>query len=104
MVRFSRPKTVAASLALLLALACQTAAAQEKPFKISGAGIGPTGLPLPGQEPRSHWIVGVATHMGLHYGEGTVRTDSAVFDPTIGTLGGFTGQFGRGPPFVFTGA
>ena len=55
--------------------------AQTKPFKISGQGVGPTGLPLPGQTPRSHWIVGEATELGRHYGEGTVRTDSAAFDP-----------------------
>lgn len=33
-----------------------------KPFKIRGAGVGPEGLPLPGQDARSHWVEGNATH------------------------------------------
>ena len=48
-----------------------------------------------------HWIVGEATHLGRHYGEGTVRTDSAAFDPATGTI---VGQFGSGSPFVFVAA
>lgn len=85
----------------VLALVGGTAQAQNKPFKISGAGVAPNGLPLPGQAPRSHWIVGVATHMGLHFGEGTVRTDSAAPNPATG---GIAGEFGSGSPYVFTGA
>src|SRR5439155_2780183 len=42
-----------------------------------------------------------ATHLGRHYGEGTIRTDSAVFDPDTGTI---VGQFGSGSPFVFVAA
>src|SRR5262249_37798435 len=75
--------------------------AQVKPFKIKGAGTGPLGLPLHKQDPRPHWIVGEATHLGRHYGEGTVETDSAVFDPTTGKI---VGEFGGGSPFVFHGA
>lgn len=77
----------------------------EKAFRISGEGVGTEGLPLPGQPPRPHWIVGNATHLGLHYGEGAVRTDSAV--PTFdddGNLTGFAGEFGSGAPFVFCAA
>ena len=48
----------------------------NRTIKITGAGVGPSGLPLPGQNPRMHWIVGEATHLGHHYGEGTVRTDA----------------------------
>src|SRR4051812_41710531 len=59
------------------ALACASAQAQTKPFKITGAGIATTGLPLPGQEPRHHWSVGNATHLGKYSGDGTVATDSA---------------------------
>jgi hypothetical protein len=72
-----------------------------KPFKIKGSGVGPDGLPLPMQPPREHWIIGEATQLGRHYGEGTVQTDSAAFDPGTGT---FTGEFGSGSQFVFTGA
>jgi hypothetical protein len=58
-------------------------------------------LPLPGQDPRSHSSVGVATHLGLYYGDGTVQTDSATFDPDTGH---FTGEFGSGSAYVFTAA
>jgi hypothetical protein len=75
--------------------------AQVKAFKISGSGVGPDGLPLPGQDPRMHWIVGNATHLGRHYGEGTVQTDSAALDPSTGKI---AGEFGSGSPFVFVGA
>jgi hypothetical protein len=79
----------------------QTHAQVVKPFKITGEGVGPLGLPLPGQGPGFHNIIGQATHLGRHYGEGTVETDTAVFDPTTGLI---TGEFGSGSPFVFTGA
>ena len=75
-----------------------------KAFKISGSGIGTEGLPLPRQDPRPHWIVGNATHLGRHDGDGSVKTDSAVYDPDIGDLGGFVGDFGSGDPFVFRAA
>ena len=81
-------------------LTCGVAPAQEKPFKISGSGVGPTGLPLPTQPPRLHWVIGEATHLGRHYGEGTVQTDSAFPQPN-GTI---IGEFGSGSPFVFRGA
>jgi hypothetical protein len=93
---------IAAALLTALALTPAPAGAQVvKPFKITGQGVGPSGLPLPGQEARSHWIVGEATHLGRHHGEGTVRTDSAVGDPAAGVI---AGEFGGGSPFVFTGA
>lgn len=72
-----------------------------KPFKITGSGVGPSGLPLPGQPARPHWVVGEATHLGHHYGEGTVQTLSV--DP-VSPPGTITGRFGSGSPFVFTGA
>jgi hypothetical protein len=90
-----------ASVVALCALTTGAARAQEKPFKISGAGVAPTGLPLPGQEPRSHWSIGVATHLGLYFGNGSVKTDSAEFNPATG---GFFGEFGSGSPYTFTGA
>jgi hypothetical protein len=79
----------------------QTHAQVVKPFKITGEGVGPCGLPLPGQEPREHWIVGEATHLGRHHGKGTVRTISAEVDLPNGII---TGRFGSGSPFIFTGA
>jgi hypothetical protein len=93
--------TFLAALVAVLALACGSAQAQTKPFKITGEGIGPFGLPLPGEEPREHWIVGEATFLGRHFGEGTVETDTAQFDPLTGHI---TGEFGSGSPFVFTAA
>jgi hypothetical protein len=70
-----------------------------KAFKIKGAGVAPDGLPLPGQEPRGHWIRGEATGLGHHCGEGTVRTDWAAPQPD-GTI---AGEFGSASPFVFRG-
>lgn len=103
MLRTSWLKNVVVHLTTVVALltvACHSAEAQVKPFKITGAGVAPEGLPLPGQAPRPHWIVGNATHLGRHYGEGTVQTDTATFNPD----GSISGEFGSGEPFVFTGA
>src|SRR5947207_3464736 len=74
------------ALAVVLTLACHQAQAQAKPFKITGTGVAPMGLPLPGQDPRPHSIVGNATHLGRHTGIGTVETDSAAFDPATGRI------------------
>ncbi len=86
----------------LLALAFGENQAQAqplgKPFKIVGAGVGPEGLPLPGQPPRFHWAKGVGTDLGIYYGQGTVQTDTASVLPN----GDITGTFGSGSPFVFT--
>jgi hypothetical protein len=76
----------------------------RKPFAISGRGVAPSGLPLPGMEPRSHWSVGQATHLGRYRGDGTLQTDSATFDPGIGPPGGLVGEFGSASPYVFTAA
>jgi hypothetical protein len=104
MIRSSRRISTFVALAVLLALltvAVSSAQAQTtKPFKIFGVGAGPIGLPLPGQPARPHWVVGVATDLGLHYGEGTVATDWAEPQPD-GTI---AGEFGSGKPFVFRGA
>jgi hypothetical protein len=91
----------ATALVALFALLGGSAAAQVKPFKVTGSGVGLTGLPAPGQDPRPHTIESVATFLGHHTGEGTVKTDSAVFDPATGHI---TGEFGSGSPFVFVGA
>jgi hypothetical protein len=78
----------------------QAQAQVVKPFKISGEGVGPLALPLPGQPPRPHSATGQATHLGEYDGIGEVKTDSASFQPD-GTI---AGEFGSGSPFVFTGA
>ncbi len=104
MIRKSRFATVISSLLMLLAVLVVTSSHAQaqvtKPFKIVGLGIAPEGLPLPGQAARPHWIVGEATHLGRHTGEGTLSTDSAVPQPN-GTI---TGEFGSVDPFVFTAA
>ena len=71
------------------------AVAQTKPFAIAGVGTGPQGLPFPGQPARSHNIVGVATHLGLHTGAGELLNDSIdSFDLEAGVITGkFHGSF-----------
>jgi hypothetical protein len=103
MIRKSQSNAAVPSLIALVAvlvLVCPAAHAQVKPFKITGAGIGPHGLPLPGQPPRPHWAIGDATHLGRYYGEGSVQTLTASPDGE----GGFTGTFQSGVPFMFVAA
>jgi hypothetical protein len=90
-----------AVLAVALVVDGNRVRAQEKAFQIVGAGYGPVGLPLPGQDPRPHWAIGEATHLGRYYGEGSVRTLTADFNPDNGH---FTGTFESGEPFVFEAA
>jgi hypothetical protein len=91
---------VFAVCALALAVAQGRAEAQSEHFKIVGGGVGPTGLPLPGQPARSHWSVGVGTHLGEYAGEGYVETETATFNAD-GTI---TGTFGSAGPYLFTAA
>ena len=86
----------------VLVLLSHSVDAQLKPFKISGAGVAPNGLPFPGDPARPHWIAGNATQLGRHYGEGSVQTDANNF--MFHDDGRITGEFGSGSPFVFTGA
>jgi hypothetical protein len=88
-VRWKKVALPLAAFAAMLTLACFKAEAQEKLFKIKGKGIAPDGLPLPGQEPRPHWIKGEATYLGRHTGLGSVKTDTAVPDGK----GHITGEF-----------
>jgi hypothetical protein len=101
MIRSSRCTSVVSSLVMLVVVLMlagpPTQAQVVKPFKITGEGVGPHGLPLPGQDPGLHNITGEATHLGRHFGEGTVETDTAVFDPATGLI---TGEFGSGSPFL----
>lgn len=78
-----------------------TVEAQVKPFKIVGSGIGPTGLPLPGEPPRMHWAIGQATHLGRYYGEGGLQNATATLPPVNGRI---SGNFGSSSPFVFKAA
>lgn len=84
-----------------LSMLSYDAQAQVKPFKIKGDGVASLGLPFPGQTARPHTVVGTATHLGRHHGAGSIQTNTVVFDPITGS---FTGEFGSGQPFVFTGA
>jgi hypothetical protein len=90
----------AVALVAVFVMACPPAHAQVKPFKITGEGVAPQGLPLPGQPSRPHWIVGNATELGRHYGAGRVETDTANFLPN----GHITGEFGSDGPFKFIAA
>jgi hypothetical protein len=85
---------------LALVLASSQAQAQTKPFKITGGGAGPDGIPLPGDDPRPHWAIGNATQLGKYYGQGEVQTLTANFNPD-GTI---TGTFQSPVAFVFTAA
>jgi hypothetical protein len=103
MIRTLRYRTVFASLFASLAVlmvASTTAQAQvARPFRITGDGLGPEGIPLPGQPPRPHWALGIGHPLGVYSGEGEVQTDSASIDPSTGVV---TGEFGSATPFVFT--
>jgi hypothetical protein len=92
----------ATAVVAVMMLATGSAQAQVKPFKITGGGIAPLGLPLPGEElGRQHLSVGTATHLGKYTGDGNVATDSAVLNPDTGKI---EGEFGSGTPYVFTAA
>ena len=93
-----------AAVVATLSMLSYDAQAQLKPFKISGKGVAPLGLPLPGDPdgPRPHTIVGTATHLGKHNGAGSIKTDINNF--VVHGDGSITGEFGSGAPFVFTGA
>jgi hypothetical protein len=85
---------IAASLtfcALALVLAPNRAEAQVKPFKVTGGGNAPDGIPVFPGGLASHDATGTATHLGKYTGnEGVFKLLS--FDPT--TLSGtFEGSF-----------
>ena len=53
-------------VAMITAFAAKDSQAQvSKAFRITGSGIIPEGVPLPGEPPRAHWIAGNATHSGV---------------------------------------
>lgn len=103
MVRTAKLPTVVVrltALAAVLFLAASPAQAQVKPFKVSGAGIAPNGIPLPPElrndPPGFHWAVGQGTYLGNYYGEGYVQTDNLT--------GPNTANFKSAAPFVFVAA
>lgn len=101
-----RRMRVTLSAAIVLAvfmLSDSPARAQvTKPFRISGSGSGPYGLPLPGQPPRLHWAIGSATGLGTYYGVGTEQTLSVNLPPLPHAV--LTGTFQSGTPFQFFGS
>ena len=80
--RFRASVVPVAVLAAVLALACQGAQAQVRPFQIVGAGVAPEGIPLP---PNSgpHWAVGEATGLGVEPAPTAVRTTETATDVDI---------------------
>lgn len=90
--------------ALLLSSAALAQA--PRPFRISGGGAAPNGLQtVPGAEnARPHWAIGQATHLGRHFGSGTLKLDTV--EPVFvgNQLVGFQGKFGSARPFVFNAA
>jgi hypothetical protein len=103
MLRLNRlHRTVApAAAAVAFCLLGAAFAKEGVAFKITGGGIAPTGLPLPGQAPRIHPSTGHATHLGKYSGIGAVQTDSAAFNPDTGKI---EGEFGSGTAYTFTSA
>ena len=85
------------ALAAILALACPRAEAQVKPFKVTGGGPAPQGLPLvpltPAVQPA---VVGEATMLGRYNGAGMFQL--------LNFTGPLTAQFSSAPDFVFTAA
>jgi len=92
--------TALATWAIALGLGQNRAIAQPASFEIVGHGVGPYGLPLPGEGSRPHWSIGTSTRFGSYTGIGTVETDTASFLPN----GDITGQFGSAGPYIFTAA
>ena len=92
MSRFVLPSTSVvrlATAAVVLALACQTANVQVKPFKVRGGGPAPEGLsPFGADSPHS--ATGQATHLGRYSGNGVANVLS--FNPSTGG-GTFHGSY-----------
>jgi hypothetical protein len=78
--------------ALALVLAPNQAEAQVKPFKVTGGGTAPDGLPVfTGYPPAPHNATGTATHLGKYTGDEGMFTLLS-FDPATLT-GTFEGSF-----------
>jgi len=90
-----RFKLVLATLAAALIVSCNTADAQVKPFKVTGAGIVDY-VPLTPGVPVYHFAIGEATELGKYFGEGQVQLEFFT-GPT-------TAAFSSASPFVFAAA
>jgi hypothetical protein len=105
MFRFLFPSALAVRLTAavaVLALACQSATAQVKPFKVTGGGRAPEGIsPFGADSP--HNATGQATHLGKYSGSGVFNVLS--FDPETlsGTFRGhYTFVAANGDQLAFT--
>lgn len=87
------------TLAVLVVSAAPADAQVARPFKITGGGVAPEGLALPG-DVTTHLIRGGATHLGRHRGRGSFVIGPPV--PTSETTLG--GTFGSDGPCVFVAA
>jgi hypothetical protein len=95
-IGFNRVAVRLAALAAVLTLACQTASAQVKPFKVTGGGYAPDGISLILGTAAPHSAVGEATELGKYSGEG--------FFQLLDFTGPLTAEFSSAPNFVFTAA
>jgi hypothetical protein len=82
-------------LAALLVLAWNPAAAQTKPFKVTGGGV-VAYVPFTLDTPVFHYAIGQATSLGRYYAAGEVQLDAF----TSAT----TADFSSAVPCVFTAA
>lgn len=93
MFRTLCPSGVAVRLmtaAVVLTLACPTADAQVKPFKVTGGGPAPQGLSIFGDD-SPHSATGKATHLGKYSGDQGIAK-VLTFDLNTGS-GTFKGSF-----------
>ena len=63
------------------------------PFKLSGGGPGPVGMPLFPGGTAPHEAAGTATYLGKHTGAGTYELGSLDISPTGAVTGFFQGTF-----------
>lgn len=79
--------------AIAPACAAHEADARFVPFKITGGGTAPNGLPLVPGESVPHNATGTATHLGKYTGQGTLQLGSLQISPTGQVSGTFQGSF-----------
>lgn len=99
MYRRNRWSEMAIGVVAVLAVACNMAEMQTKPFLISGVGVAPDGIPFPPYS-APHWAVGYGTFLGFYRSQGYVQNDSATFLDNGDAIGTFQSE----GPYVFTGA
>jgi hypothetical protein len=87
---FSSSVVVRVAAAVLFTVACQTADAQVKPFKVNGGGPAPLGLSIIGAD-SPHSATGNATHLGKYSGDQGIANVLSFDDQTL--TGTFRGSF-----------